>query len=213
MSYALVVCNGEPPESGHLIDRAKDATLIVAADGGIVPLIEAGIIPHVLIGDLDSSLAPYPDGVQVIMDPDQETNDLEKALNHVSGSGFKDVLVLGATGLRIDQTLKNMSVLMQFHSKFQNIRFEDALCQIYVAPKDTDLSLPIGTAISLFPISGRVDGIVTQGLKFALHYETLENGVRDGSSNVVVSQTVSIQYKSGTLILIINHKTYPQTWH
>lgn len=212
MSYALVVCNGEPPESGHLFDRAKDATLIVAADGGIVPLSVAGIIPHVLIGDLDSSLAPYPDGVQVIMDPDQETNDLEKALNHVYESGLKDVLVLGATGLRIDQTLKNMSVLAQFHRKFRNIRFEDHLCQIYIATKNTELSLPIGTAISLFPISGRVDGIVTQGLMYALHNETLENGVRDGSSNVVVSQPVSIQYQSGTLVLIINHKIYPKTW-
>lgn len=212
MSYALVVCNGEPPAPRHLADRASGASLVVAADGGIVPLTSEGIVPDVLIGDLDSSLAPYPDGVNVILDPDQETNDLEKALNYVYANAVQDVIVLGATGLRIDQTLKNMSVLVQFHEKFRNIRFEDTLCQIFVAGNNTELSLPVGTAISLFPISGKVDEIVTQGLMYALHNESLEIGVRDGSSNVVVSNPVSIQYRTGTLILIVNHTTYPASW-
>lgn len=212
MSYALVVCNGEPPAPRHLADRASGASLVVAADGGIVPLTSEGIVPDVLIGDLDSSLAPYPDGVNVILDPDQETNDLEKALNYVYANAVQDVIVLGATGLRIDQTLKNMSVLVQFHEKFRNIRFEDTLCQIFVADNNTVLSLPIGTDISLFPISGKVEGIVTQGLMYSLNNESLENGVRDGSSNVVVSNPVSIQYRTGTLILIVNHTTYPASW-
>src|SRR5690554_1051392 len=100
MSYALVVCNGEPPEIGHLTTRARNASRIVAADGGIDPLLEAGIQPHVLIGDLDSSQEPFPKGVKVIRDPDQETNDLEKALNFILTTDIENVIVLGATGLR-----------------------------------------------------------------------------------------------------------------
>lgn len=212
MSYALVVCNGEPPEIGHLTTRARNASIIVAADGGIDPLLEAGIQPHVLIGDLDSSQEPFPKGVKVIRDPDQETNDLEKALNFILTTDIENVIVLGATGLRIDQTLKNMSVLVQFDGRFSNIRFEDQRCQILVAKHATEMSLPIGTAISLFPMSGRVDGIITQGLMYALNDEPLENGVRDGSSNVVVSNPISIRYRTGSLILIVNHTNYPDTW-
>ncbi len=212
MSFALVVCNGEPPDSSHLVARARKASLVVAADGGIMPLMNARIKPDVLIGDLDSSLAPYPDGIKVILDPDQETNDLEKALSYVLSSEFKNVLVLGATGLRLDQTLKNLSVLVRFHDKFDRIQFEDLLCHIRVANKNTDLSLPVGTDISLFPISGKVDGIVTQGLMYPLLNESLENGVRDGSSNVVIDSPVSIQYESGSLLLIINHHMFPEEW-
>lgn len=212
MSYALVVCNGEPPEIGHLTTRARNASIIVAADGGIDPLLEAGIQPHVLIGDLDSSQEPFPKGVKVIRDPDQETNDLEKALNFILTTDIENVIVLGATGLRIDQTLKNMSVLVQFDGRFSHIRFEDQRCQILVAKHATEMSLPIGTAISLFPMSGRVDGIITQGLMYALNDEPLENGVRDGSSNVVVSNPISIRYRTGSLILIVNHTNYPDTW-
>ncbi len=212
MSFALVVCNGEPPDSSHLMARAGKASLVVAADGGIVPLLNARVIPDVLIGDLDSSFAPYPEGIKVVMDPDQETNDLEKALSYVLSSGYKNVLVLGATGLRLDQTLKNLSVLVRFHDKFERIQFEDQLCHIRIASKNTELSLPVGTDISLFPISGKVGGIVTQGLMYPLLNEALENGIRDGSSNVVVTTPVSIQYESGSLVLIINHDIFTEEW-
>ncbi len=212
MSYALVVCNGEPPGSTQLVARAKKASLVVAADGGIVPLLNADLKPDVLIGDLDSSNGPYPSGMKVVMDPDQETNDLEKALNFVHVSGYQQVIVMGATGLRLDQTLKNLSVLAQFHSKFERIHFEDNLCSIRMADRNTDLSLPIGTGISLFPLSGKVDGIVTHGLKYPLFKESLENGIRDGSSNEVVDTPVSIRYESGSLLLIINRNLSQEEW-
>jgi len=212
MSFALVVCNGAPPDTDHLVARSKMASLVVAADGGIVPLLRAGITPDVLIGDLDSSIAPYPVGVEVVMDADQETNDLEKALRYLLSNEFKHVLVLGATGLRLDQTLKNLSVLMQFSDKFELLRFEDQHCTIRVADRNTEISLPVGTAISLFPLSGKVDGIVSQGLMYPLLNESLENGSKDGSSNVVISNPVSIQYAFGSLLLIINHNSFPEEW-
>jgi thiamine pyrophosphokinase len=74
-----------------------------------------------------------------------------------------------------------------------------------ILEKETELSLKIGTDISLYPISGKVEGIVTHGLKYSLHDEFLENGVRDGSSNEVVSNPVRIQYKRGYLLAIIHH--------
>jgi thiamine pyrophosphokinase len=212
MSFALVVCNGEPPDPGHLIARSQKASLVVAADGGMVPLLDAGIVPDVVVGDMDSSFAPYPASAKVVIDPDQETNDLEKALRYVENEGMKQVLVLGATGLRLDQTLKNLSVLQQFHKHFDRIVFEDALCQICIADKNTELSLPIGTVISLFPMSRKAEGIVTQGLKYPLVNESLQNGVRDGSSNLVISSPVTIQYDSGCLLLIINHHSVPEEW-
>lgn len=212
MSFALVVCNGEPPDTKHLVARSHMASLVVAADGGIVPLLRAGITPDVLIGDLDSSFAPFPEGVAVVVDQDQETNDLEKALNYLHSSRFANVLVLGATGLRLDQTLKNLSVLMQFYDKFELLHFEDQYCTIRIADRNTELALPVGTDISLFPLSGIVDDIVTHGLMYPLLNESLENGSRDGSSNVVVSNPVTIRYSFGILLLIINHNSFPEEW-
>jgi len=40
-------------------------------------------------------------------------------------------------------------------------------------------------------------------LKYSLSNEFMENGVRDGSSNEAVSEDITIEYKSGALLLII----------
>ena len=107
------------------------------------------------------------------------------------------------TGQRIDQTLKNLSVLKQFNDRFQTLVFEDnyGITRL-IPPKFTD-DIPLGTTVSLFPLSGRVEGIRTKGLKYQLKDEALENGVRDGSSNQVADTPVEIQYRSGDLLLFV----------
>ena len=63
-----------------------------------------------------------------------------------------------------------------------------------------------GTSVSLFPLSGTVEGITTKGLKYPLTRGTLKNGVQDGSSNQTVKKTVEIEFKKGDLLLLVNHE-------
>jgi thiamine pyrophosphokinase len=212
MPFVLIVCNGEPPPVPLLRQRAHEATLRIAADGGLYNMIAASVLPDILVGDLDSTSEPYPPGIKILHKPDQETNDLEKALDVALELGESDVLVLGATGLRLDQTLKNLSVLQRYHGFFRNIVFEDAVNTIRILNKDTELSWPIGTLISLFPISGIVEDIVTEGLRYPLMREQLKNGQRDGSSNVIDQFPARIRYGEGTLMLIVNHEQAGGLW-
>lgn len=205
MSKVLIVGNGESPPASFLRAHFDQADWCIAADGGYDILKAVGIRPDVVTGDLDSLTSHVEDGVRLVMNPDQETNDLEKALQLAIDEGARHAVVIGATGLKLDHTLKNLSVLLQFHSKFESICFDDERCKMIILEKETELSLKIGTDISLYPISGKVEGIVTHGLKYSLHDEFLENGVRDGSSNEVVSNPVRIQYKRGYLLAIIHH--------
>lgn len=205
MSKVLIVCNGESPPQALLHDHFEQADWCIAADGGYDILIAAGLRPQVVTGDLDSLANEVEEGVRLVMNPDQETNDLEKALQLAMDEGARNVVVLGATGLKLDQTLKNLSVLLQFHSRFESIYFDDERSRILILEKEAEMSLKIGTDISLFPLSGKVDGIVTEGLKYPLINESLENGYRDGSSNQVVSDPVRIQYRNGYLLAIIHH--------
>ena len=205
MSKVLIVGNGESPPASFLRAHFDQADWCIAADGGYDILRAVGIRPDVVTGDLDSLTSHVEDGVRLVMNPNQETNDLEKALQLALDEGARHAVVIGATGLKLDHTLKNLSVLLQFHSEFESICFDEERCRMIILEKETELSLKIGTDISLYPISGKVEGIVTQGLKYSLHDEFLENGVRDGSSNEVVSNPVRIQYKRGYLLAIIHH--------
>ena len=204
----LILCNGLPPKPTLLASHLQQAELFIAADGGGNTARELGHLPDIVIGDLDSFQPKPSDNFEVIEDPDQETNDLEKALKLADQRGIKNVIVLGVTGQRIDQTLKNLSVLKQFDHQFNSLVFEDNFGKIFLLPHSYSAKLTVGTTISLFPLSGRVEGIQTEGLKYPLDGEALENGIRDGSSNRVTSSPVSIKYRSGDLLIFIGHEEY-----
>jgi thiamine pyrophosphokinase len=206
MSKVLIVCNGESPQPATLQAHFEQADWCIAADGGYDILMAVGLRPQIVTGDFDSLTTNLDEGVRQVMNPDQETNDLEKALQLALDEGGRHIVVLGATGLKLDQTLKNLSVLLQYHPRFESIYFEDERSRIMILEKVTEMSLKIGTDISLYPINGKVDGIVTEGLKYALKNESLENGLRDGSSNEVISDPVRIHYKTGVLLAIIHHE-------
>lgn len=199
----LILCNGQPPRLQLFEECRKWADLFIAADGGGNLAHSFESLPDIVIGDLDSYDQPDTYSYEIVFDPDQESNDLEKALNRALKEGSKNVVVLGATGQRLDQTLKNLSVLKQFNNKFESLMYRDNYGDTSLVPKSYSKELEIGTHVSLFPLSGKVTGIVTEGLKYPLNNEKLKNGVRDGSSNEVVSSPIKISYDTGDLIIFI----------
>lgn len=200
----LIVANGAKPSEAMLHHYAAQSDVLIAADGGATVCLQAGLRPDVIIGDMDSfSAQPEFGELNIIVDADQETNDLEKALKHAKNLGGRHVTILGATGIRLDQTLKNISVMQQFYGTFQELVFRDELCWMRILPQDFTFEVSPGTVISLFPISGTVEGITTTGLKYPLTNESLENGVRDGSSNESISSKVTVTHRSGSLLLMV----------
>jgi thiamine pyrophosphokinase len=89
---------------------------IIVCDGAIVPLHELGIVPKAIIGDLDS----IPDSLRRLYSGilhrigEQESNDLTKAVRYAAGQGYGSAVILGATGLREDHTIGNISLLLDY---------------------------------------------------------------------------------------------------
>lgn len=202
---AVILCDGDIPKKTIIERELFDGNLLIAADGGANRAIELGIQPDVIIGDLDSYNVSGNEEALVIKDKDQETNDLEKALSYVLRKSVSEVTVFGATGKRLDHTLKNLSVLLQYDSHFKSIELIDNYTTIKIIQSPFRETFKIGTMISLFPLSGKVEGITTRGLKYPLKDEALENGIRDGSSNEAVEETVEIKFKKGDLLLLTHH--------
>jgi thiamine pyrophosphokinase len=212
---ALIVCDGLIPTNELLKLRISKADLLVACDGAGIHLIGSSFFPDVIIGDLDSfnsdSIITYPKvKTKLIKDENQETNDLEKALNYVLSLGYKQVEILGGLGKRIDHTLKNLSVLQQFSEQFSLIYFRDEWGISFFSRNQTRISAPIHSDLSIIPFNGRVTGIVTSGLEFALFNEWLENGKRDGTSNKMLANHCEIKKDSGDLLLVLGLNKTPE---
>lgn len=185
---------------------SQGSSLFIAADGGAKTAKKLGLRPDIIIGDLDSFTPDGTERAEIIQDPDQETNDLEKALHAALHRGAIKVVIFGATGKRLDHTLKNLSVMLQFHPKLEDIRFKDRYSMMEIIRSPFKRAVVPGTTLSLFPLSGTVHGITTKGLKYPLSDEMLKNGVRDGNSNEATEPTVEIEFKQGDLLLITNLK-------
>jgi len=204
--HALIICNGEMPSQKILAPLLKKKTFIICADGGANKARAFNILPHCIIGDLDSitqKTRHYFSSVPIIHNPDQNSTDLEKALEYLVVNSFSSATIIGATGDRPDHTMANFSILMKYHKKI-SLQFFDERCTVKIVRKNIRFTAEIGQQISLLPM-GKCSGITTEGLKFPLNNETLELGVREGSSNEAVKKIISITLKTGSLLLFIIH--------
>ena len=201
MKKALILCNGTPPSAELFEQYRANADYLIGADGGAQTILRLGGKPDIVTGDMDSFDHRQKHPFEVRYNADQETNDLEKALRLAFDQQATHVSILGATGQRLDQTLKNLSVLKQFDDRFEAMHMADDYGRTRLIGPEFEEEFGIGTKLSLFPLSGRVTGITTSGLKYSLTNEALENGVRDGSSNEVIDNPVRITYKEGDLLL------------
>lgn len=108
----VILAQGDFPKRGGRAWRIlAEAKRVVACDGAARAYRRRlGKWPDVIVGDLDSLgvKATRLEGVTVVKVAEQETNDLEKALNFCCERGWRDVVVVGATGRREDHTLGNV---------------------------------------------------------------------------------------------------------
>ncbi|MEJ2536717.1 MAG: thiamine diphosphokinase [Calditrichia bacterium] len=203
--HFLLIANGELNCSDFKRVDLAQFTEIVALDGGAVHSFDCGIPPDVIIGDLDSLPPDYQDKFpqsQFVRKPSQDMNDLEKGIIYCIDQQADELTILGMTGGRSDHLLNNFSVLARYD---QNIRITviDQYARILLLRSDYQFRGKPGQIVSLIPM-GKVKGITTRGLKYALKDESLEFGIREGLSNVITSSPVSISIKNGLLLLFIH---------
>lgn len=202
MKHALVIANGEPPKKQLLLSLVRDAQCIVCADGGANTALKFGIVPHAIVGDMDSihaeTLVKFR-SVPHYTDSSQDSTDLEKVVRWTIREGYDHITVAAALGKRLDHTVGNLGVMARFYPDAV-IRLVDDLGELTYIGKRTEFEAKVGSTVSLIPLS-RCEGITTTGLKYPLINESLELGVRDGTSNEVTSSPVLITVQSGHLVL------------
>jgi thiamine pyrophosphokinase len=203
-THALVICNGEVLSKSKIAPLLREQPFIICADGGANKARLLGIRPHAIIGDLDSISSrtrKHFSRVETIHIADQESTDLEKALDFLLKLLIPSATVVGATGGRPDHSLANLSILKKYHRRIR-LLYSDPFCDIRIIDSKTAFEAVVGSVISLMPLD-RCEGIQTIGLKYPLENESLELGEREGTSNVVISSPVQITVKKGCLLLFV----------
>jgi thiamine pyrophosphokinase len=209
---AVIFTNGDlpDPEAVRAFLHADD--YLIAADGGLKHMDRLHLRPHLLIGDMDSvepsrlqELRNSP--VEILRFPiEKDESDLELALQAALDRGFKSILIVAATGGRLDQTLGNIALL--FHVPVNvNVQLESGSEEILLCRNLVSIHGQPGDIVSLIPWGTSVKGVTTSGLKFTLKNETLLPDKTRGISNVMLRSKARIQITDGSLICIHTRKS------
>ncbi|WP_392562061.1 thiamine diphosphokinase [Orbus sturtevantii] len=202
MEKALLFVNGEPPQ--YYPHDLTQYLYIACTDGAYHNYLQqTDIIPHFIIGDLDSlGSKPINKTIKIIHTPDQNQTDFEKSLLFLAGKGIKAFDIYGASGHASDHFLGNLSVAMQYYKRY-NLTFYDNYCYFFFAKVDMTLQKMSGKTISLIPLS-KVKNLTITGFKYPLANADLQLGGQTSLRNYALNEEVTIKFKNGDLLICIS---------
>jgi len=204
MPTALIIVNGLLPQPPILTDCLRQVDQIICADGGANRACAAGIIPDVIVGDLDS-ITPETRAqlctTTYLYRPSQYATDLEKTLQYAVEQHIQKALLVGMTGFRLDHQICNLHMMEKFATHLELELHDDfGVGSFLIAPEPRSFRFETfpGQQISLFAFR-KTAGIHTTGLKYPLKGESLTWAVRDGLSNEALHTEITIQITQGSL--------------
>ena len=113
----IIFANGANPEIENMQKIISEADYIIAADGGIFSCLENNCEPDCIIGDLDSfkkNELLIGEKTEIIQLPEQDSTDMEKALEHAKTLTPDVIDIFCAFGKRIDHSLGNIFILNNY---------------------------------------------------------------------------------------------------
>jgi len=210
---AIIFANGVIENGNWIKPYLKAGDFLIAVDGGYRHMKNAGVTPHLLVGDLDTvntqdvknlelsgvEIQKYP--------PEKDETDLEIALMTALQRGFTVIRILGAFGGRMDHWLANLFILLNPAFNHCDIRFENCTEKAFLIRVDGNIDGKPGDIVSLIPMGNTVRGVRTEGLKYPLRSETLYAHQSRGVSNELIAEKARITIDDGLLLCIHLCKT------
>ncbi|HEX3052833.1 MAG TPA: thiamine diphosphokinase [Aggregatilineaceae bacterium] len=209
---ALVFANGDlndGPAVQEALRHVPDA-LIIAADGGARVAAACGLVPDVVVGDMDSLQTQEVEalrgrGVTINRySSKKDETDLELALLAAVARQANWIRVLGAWGgERIDQMLANIYLLMLREIAGKDVALVSGRQTVWLAtPGAHDVRGAAGDTLSLIALVPGVTDVTTDGLMYPLKHETLAFGPARGVSNVMEGTTAQVAFASGIMLVV-----------
>lgn len=191
-----------------------ESDLCVAVDGGYLYCKMLGIVPDLIVGDMDSIdekileeireiKKTSPDKV-IILNSEKDDTDTIAALKIGLKKGFKMFRIYGAMGGRIEHTIANIQCLRYLKNHGAKAYIMDAFVMMTVIENETaDFNPSMEGYMSLFALSDRAEGVTITGMKYPLDKATVQSDYPIGISNEFIGQEGHVTVENGMLLLIV----------
>lgn len=192
----------------------KQGDFVIAADGGYAQ--EFGCRPDAIIGDFDS-LGFVPDEKDVQIYPKQKDDtDMMLAVKLGLSKGYREFVLLGGIGGRLDHTLANVQTLAYLNARgvWGVLKSEER--DIYLIGANTKcvegfaegsaakIVFPSQTEgiLSVFSFGEKAENVSISGAEYELKDAVLSDDFPLGVSNSFIGKEVTISVGAGRLLIV-----------
>ncbi len=198
----VILANGDFPSHPIPLRLLCESDLIICCDGAVNKLAThlmvdksfanalQGDAPHrqgnpitvVVVGDgdsfhpntsIDQLFAEAGSPLLRYSDEDQETNDLTKAIRYAANQGVRNIDIVGATGLREDHTLGNISLLAH-HSDLYYLRLFTDYGSFTPIQSTTRFKSFARQQVSIFNLRSNAATLSSKGLQYPFFDRSFE---------------------------------------
>lgn len=190
-------------ECEKLYINEDNKAYIIAADGGMKYLLDAGLTADMVIGDFDS-LHYVPEHKNVVVLPvEKDVTDMYAAVTEGMRRGYKKFIIYGGLGGRFDHSIANCQLLSYI---------ADSGCIGFIVEKNYAVtSIHNGNVkfgkdfkglLSIFSSGTASKDVSIMGFKYEMTDGELKANYPLGVSNEFVGMDGMVKVKDGTLLII-----------
>ncbi|MBO5066251.1 MAG: thiamine diphosphokinase [Clostridia bacterium] len=186
-------------------DVINENDLVIAADGGLKSAKKFNINPDLIVGDFDS-LKYIPHGENVIIHPEiKDETDLILAIDIGLEKGYKDFIIYGCLGGRLDHTYASIQTASYVTEKGGTAIFKSNDYYMTVIKNSSiHFTSDCEGYISVFSYSETATGVTEKGLFYELSDSKLTCDYPLGISNCFTGKESFVSVKNGKLCVIWN---------
>lgn len=204
---ALAVSGGQEV-SEEILNLYKNR-FIAAVDSAAAYLRKHHVIPDLFVGDCDSVDADSMEYISshnvpvMLFDAKKDYTDTELCIKELLNRGFGDIVIICATGGRVDHTASNISILLMLSSPGAKSRIVDDKNEIYVLTCGVYKVNKRGKKyFSLISIT-RESEYTTEGFLYEVkNCRIRRDRAGEGISNEMKRESGTLEIQSGTVLIV-----------
>ena len=205
--HIVIVADGAFPTHPYPLEVLRKADKIICCDNAVLKLEKncSNLRCDFIAGDMDS-MSPenqikYKDIIH--KESEQEHNDMTKAFRLAMTLSPEKISILGATGLREDHTLGNISLVAEYAKTFRNVEMVTDYGVFFPIFGTSTIKCTAGEQLSIFAFDQTVQ-IKSSGLKYPT-----DNVVFDlwwkATLNEALAEDVRLEFNHPAIALIFRN--------
>ncbi|MGI5921130.1 MAG: thiamine diphosphokinase [Syntrophomonadaceae bacterium] len=202
---SIILANGQYGDLGAYHNLFRDDDLIICADGGANYAYRLGLMPSIVIGDMDSILPEVREhfshtSATIKKYPRRKDfTDTQLALAVADEAGCDEIVLIGTLGKRLDHTLANLYSGIDVARRNKPIMHFSPDCQVYLTSKRLEINGQPGDTVSILTLTEKSEGVSLEGFEYPLNNVVLENSKPYTVSNVLAAKKGIITVDNGVL--------------